>query len=76
MSAPSRVLVNWTTERKFESGREGRPTILLDVGTLIALSMRPTFWAFAAAGFLACVVGVIRSRHRVRYAIENKLFPR
>ena len=30
MSTPSRVLVNWVAERKFESGREGRPTIMLD----------------------------------------------
>ena len=30
MSTPSRVLVNWVAERKFEAGREGRPTIMLD----------------------------------------------
>ena len=30
VSTPSRVLVSWVAERKFESGREGRPTILLD----------------------------------------------
>jgi putative redox protein len=30
VSTPSRVLVNWVAERKFEAGREGRPTIVLD----------------------------------------------
>ena len=30
MSAPSRILVNWKGDRKFESAREGRPGILLD----------------------------------------------
>lgn len=30
MSAPSRVMVNWLAERKFEAGREGRPSIVLD----------------------------------------------
>jgi putative redox protein len=30
VSTPSRVLVNWVAERKFEAGREGRPSIMLD----------------------------------------------
>ncbi|MEO7368816.1 MAG: OsmC family protein [Gemmatimonadaceae bacterium] len=30
MTAPSRILVKWKGERKFESAREGRPGILLD----------------------------------------------
>ena len=30
MSTPNRVLVNWKGERNFESGREGRPSILID----------------------------------------------
>ena len=30
MSAPSRILVNWIQDRKFESAREGKPAILLD----------------------------------------------
>ena len=30
MSAPSRILVNWKTDRVFEAGREGRPSITLD----------------------------------------------
>jgi len=30
VSAPSRVMVNWLAERKFEAGREGRPSIVLD----------------------------------------------
>ena len=30
MSAPSRILVNWKSDRIFEAGREGRPSITLD----------------------------------------------
>ena len=30
MSAPSRVMVNWLADRKFEAAREGRPPIVLD----------------------------------------------
>lgn len=30
MSAPSRILVNWKSDRIFEAGREGRPAITLD----------------------------------------------
>lgn len=30
LTAPSRILVNWKGDRKFESAREGRPGILLD----------------------------------------------
>ena len=30
MSTPSRILVNWKTDRVFEAGREGRPAITLD----------------------------------------------
>ena len=30
MSVPSRVMVNWLADRKFEAGREGRPSIILD----------------------------------------------
>jgi putative redox protein len=30
VSTPERVLVNWKGDHKFESGREGRPSVLLD----------------------------------------------
>src|SRR5665647_2027610 len=30
LTAPSRVLVDWRGDRKFECGREGRPSVLLD----------------------------------------------
>ena len=30
VSTPSRVLVNWLAERRFEAGREGRPAIMFD----------------------------------------------
>jgi len=30
LTAPSRILVDWKGDRKFESAREGRPGILLD----------------------------------------------
>lgn len=30
MTAPSRILVSWKGDRRFESAREGRPGILLD----------------------------------------------
>ncbi len=30
LTAPSRILVNWKGDRRFESAREGRPGILLD----------------------------------------------
>ncbi len=30
MSEPSRILVDWKGDRKFESAREGRPGVLLD----------------------------------------------
>ena len=30
MSTPSRILVEWKGDRKFEAGREGRPAVLLD----------------------------------------------
>lgn len=43
--------------------------ILALVGAVIAVSMRPTFWALLLAWIGACFIGLLHSRRRVTYAI-------
>jgi hypothetical protein len=47
----------------------GVAIVLAVIGGLLALSMRPTVWALAAAFLAACLVGLVRSPHKKQYAI-------
>lgn len=52
------------------SSRRGvRWLLVAGVGTVLAISMRPTFWALALAWAGACVVGVLRWPRRWRYLL-------
>lgn len=72
MSTPSRVLVNWKGERRFEAGREGRPSILLD-GDGTAAPTPPDALLAALASCVSVDVVDILSRRRTpveSYALE------
>lgn len=43
--------------------------VLIVVGAILAISMRPTFWSLAAAWAGACVVGLIGSRRRAWFGL-------
>jgi putative redox protein len=62
MSAPSRVLVNWKSERIFESRREGRPAILTDGDGLASLSPPDTLLAALATCVSVDVVDILAKR--------------
>ena len=72
MSAPSRVLVNWVAERKFEAGREGRPAIVLDGDGIEAPSPPDALLAALASCVSVDVVDILAKRRTPveRYSVE------
>ena len=72
MSVPLRVLVNWKGERKFESGREGRPAILLDGDGIEAPSPPDALLAALASCVSVDVVDILAKRRTPveSYAVE------
>lgn len=55
---------------KASSGRQRAWAIVqIAVGAVLAISMRPTFWALAGAWAGACVVGLIGSRRRTWFGL-------
>jgi putative redox protein len=72
VSTPSRVLVNWQTERIFEAAREGRPSILLDGDGLNAPSPPEALLASLAACVSVDVVDILAKRRTPveKYSVE------
>ena len=72
VSTPSRVLVNWVAERKFESGREGRPTIMLDGDGNEAPSPPDALLAALASCVSVDVVDILAKRRTPveKYSVE------
>ena len=73
MSAPSRILVNWKTDRIFEAGREGRPTITLDGDGNQAPTPPDTLLASLAACISVDVVDILAKRRTPveKYSVET-----
>lgn len=72
MSAPSRVLVGWKGERRYEAQREGRPSILLD-GDGMAGPTPPDALLGALATCVSVDVVDILAKRRTpveRYSVE------
>ena len=72
MSAPSRILLDWKGERRFEAGREGKPAILLD-GDGIAAPTPPDSLLAALAGCVSVDVVDILAKRRTpveTYGVE------
>lgn len=72
MSAPSRILVNWKTDRVFEAGREGRPVITLDGDGNQAPTPPDALLASLAACISVDVVDILAKRRTPveKYAVE------
>ena len=72
MSTPSRVLVNWKSERIFEAGREGRPAVILDGDGIAAPSPPDALLASLASCVSVDVVDILAKRRTPveRYAVE------
>jgi putative redox protein len=72
VSAPSRVLVDWKGERKFESGREGRPSILIDGDGNASISPPDALLAALASCVSVDVVDILAKRRTpvIKYAVE------
>ena len=62
VSTPNRVLVNWKGERNFESGREGRPSILVDCDGQNAPSPPDVLLAALASCVSVDVVDILGKR--------------
>ncbi len=62
MSAPSRVLVEWKGDRRFEAQREGRPPILLDGDSVAGPSPTDALLAALAACISVDVVDILAKR--------------
>lgn len=62
MSTPSRVLVNWKGDRRFESGREGRASILIDGDGIDAPSPPDALLAALASCVSVDVVDILAKR--------------
>lgn len=73
MSAPSRILVNWKTDRIFEAGREGRATITLDGDGNQAPTPPDTLLAALAACISVDVVDILAKRRTPveKYSVET-----
>ena len=72
MSTPSRVLVDWRGDRKFEAGREGRPTIMLDGDGFSAPTPPESLLAALAACVSVDVVDILAKRRTPvdKYSVE------
>jgi putative redox protein len=62
VSVPERVLVSWKGERRFESGREGRPPVLLDGDGKAAPSPPEALLAALASCVSVDVVDILAKR--------------
>ncbi|MEO8577126.1 MAG: OsmC family protein [Gemmatimonadales bacterium] len=72
MSAPSRILLDWKGERRFEAGREGKPPILLD-GDGVVSPTPPDALLAALAGCISVDVVDILAKRRTpveTYGVE------
>ena len=72
MSTPSRILVNWKTNRVFEAGREGRPGITLDGDGNEAPTPPDALLASLAACVSVDVVDILAKRRTPveKYTVE------
>ena len=72
MSAPSRILVNWKTDRVFEAGREGKPPILLDGDGAQAPTPPDALLASLASCVSVDVVDILAKRRTPveKYSVE------
>ena len=62
MSAPSRILLEWKGERRFEAGREGRPRILLDGDGVVSPTPPDALLAALASCISVDVVDILAKR--------------
>lgn len=62
MSSPSRVLLDWKGDRNFETGREGRPRVLLDGDGMNGPTPPDTLLAALAACVSVDVVDILAKR--------------
>lgn len=72
MSAPSRILVNWKSDRIFEAGREGRPSITLDGDGVISPTPPDALLAALASCVSVDVVDILAKRRTPveKYSVE------
>jgi putative redox protein len=72
VSTPSRVLVNWKTERIFEAGREGRPAVLLDGDGIQAPTPPEALLASLASCVSVDIVDILAKRRTPveKYSVE------
>ena len=72
MSTPSRILVNWKSERIFEAGREGRPAVLLDGDGIRAPTPPEALLASLASCVSVDVVDILAKRRTPveKYSVE------
>jgi putative redox protein len=72
VSTPSRVLVNWKSERIFEAGREGRPAVILDGDGIAAPSPPDALLASLASCVSVDVVDILAKRRTPveKYSVE------
>jgi putative redox protein len=72
VSTPSRILVNWKTDRVFEAGREGRPPITLDGDGNHAPTPPDALLASLAACVSVDVVDILAKRRTPveKYTVE------
>jgi putative redox protein len=72
VSTPSRILVNWKSERIFEAGREGRPAVLLDGDGIRAPTPPEALLASLASCVSVDVVDILAKRRTPveKYSVE------
>jgi putative redox protein len=72
VSAPSRILVNWKSDRIFEAGREGRPSITLDGDGVISPTPPDALLAALASCVSVDVVDILAKRRTPveKYSVE------
>lgn len=72
MTAPSRVLVDWTGERRFAAGRKGRPSVLLDGDGMEGPTPPDTLLAALGSCVSVDVVDILAKRRTPveKYSVE------
>lgn len=72
VSAPSRILVSWKSDRIFDAGREGRPAITLDGDGTTAPTPPDALLAALAACVSVDVVDILAKRRTPveKYSVE------